>query len=542
MNVRTIVSGAVAALAGMVGVAQAQNNKPNVLVIITDQFNASVMGCQGHADARTPNLDKMAARGTLYNRAYTPNAVSGPARMSLMTGLHPHTTGEMENGAFESTPIKESYPMPVAFHDNGYTTYMIGKFHLFGRAMDGWDVLLPYTSKEGPDSYNEWIEKQGQAEEFGEDWAAEMGEFPPGNSLAGKKFPRAEMGTRTSKLDPMNTMEAYASQRTIDVLRDHAASGKPFFCYTSLYRPHQPYTPVELYLKNYQYSRWGKGTRYGDAIAKPATLEQPADQLPPLLQSWRHNDGGGIWCLGKAAKDEQLYRNYIASYYALVEEIDHWVGEIFAELDRDGLAKNTIVIFTSDHGDFVGSHGMIEKCATGHNVYEATLRIPLIFVWDDHVKKGVRSEDLTGLLDIYPTLADMCSLKMPKLKWPMSGTSLKANLTEGQKLDRKYLVSENWSQSTVITPDYKLGTWLEVPKQIANRDYRSFGDMFFDRAKDPGEVDNAFKESKYAAQIKQLEAYRDEFYARTSDLGKQERADGNKARAKKGQAGTPTAK
>ncbi|GHU99754.1 phosphonate monoester hydrolase [Bacteroidia bacterium] len=501
---------------------KAQNAQPSVLLIITDQLNASVMGCQGHSDARTPNLDAMAARGTLYNRAYSPNAVSGPARMSLITGLYPRTSGCMENGPFESTPLKESYPIQAAFGDNGYTTYMIGKFHLFGNGMRGWDNLMPLSGKEGPGSYNEWVEKQGQAREFGEDWAAEFGVFPTGNSLAGEKFPKADMGTRTTKLRPENTMEAYVSMRTIEVLRSHAASGKPFFCYTSLYRPHQPYTPLESYLKNYDYSRWGKGTRGGDAIAKPATLEQPVEHLPPLLQNWRRNQNG-IWCLGRAATDNQLYRNYIASYYALVEEIDYWIGEIFSELDRSGLAENTIVIFTSDHGDFVGSHGMIEKCATGHNVYEATLRIPLIFVWDKHVRSGAVAEDLTGLLDIYPTLADMCHLKMPEMKWPLSGVPLTGSLTRGKKLDREYIVSENWSQATVIVADCKLGKWLEVPETIANRDFRSFGNMIFDRRSDPEEVNNIYGDKKYVAQTQKLEAYYADFVAKTSDRGKQER-------------------
>ena len=523
------------AAAGLQAIAAGKQTKPNVLVIFTDQQNASVMSCQGHPDVRTPNLDRMASRGTLYNRAYSPNAVSGPARMSLITGLHPRTSGCMENGTFLSSPIKECYPMAQAFKDNGYHTYMIGKYHLYGQGMEGWQTMIPSSGKDGADNYVEWVEQQGQAREFGEDWAAEFGAFPAGNSLAGTKFPKAEMGARISKLRPENTMEAFVARNAIDVIRRHAASGEPFFCYAPMYRPHQPYTPLEMYLKNYNYSRWGKGTKNGDAIAKPASLDEPLEHLPPLLQKWRQNQNP-IWCLGRAAQNPELYRFYIAAYYALVEEIDYWVGEIYKELDRTGLAENTIVIFSSDHGDFVGEHGMIEKCATGHNVYESTLRIPLIFAWDKNIRSGVVTQDLTGLLDIYPTLVELCGLDMPQMKWALSGLSLADNLRSGKKVNREYLVSENWSQSTVITADYKLGIWQEVPEAIANRDFRSFGNMFFDRKKDPNEVKNGYTNRSYASQVKKLQDYYDDFAAKTPDTGKRERWEAGKVNAKKGKA------
>ena len=269
----------------------------------------------------------------------------------------------------------------------------------------------------------------------------------------------------------------------------------------------------------YNISRWGSGSVNGDGIIMPATLHQPADQLPPMLAALRKNEKG-IWCLGKAAQDEQLYRNYIGAYYALVQEIDHWVGEIFRALEENGLAENTIVVYTTDHGDFVGAHGMIEKAALGHNVYEETLRVPLIFWWSGHLATGYRSKDLVELLDIYPTLVELTGIALPELKYPLQGISLRRNLMTGKPVKRTYTVSENWSQATVITRDEKLGIWLD-PKPVS-RDYRAFGPMLFERATDPGEVNNLAADPARAATVKRLTSFYEDFCKRISDLGKEE--------------------
>lgn len=234
---------------------------------------------------------------------------------------------------------------------------------------------------------------------FGEDWVAEFGNYPPGNSKENTKFPTARMGTRTTRSSEEMTMEAYSTQNTLEVIRNHQKSGTPFFCFTSFYRPHQPYNPLPEYLKMYDRTKWGKGTLYNDGLKMPESLRQPAGELPPMLADLRKSKTG-IWCLGLAAEDEQLYRDYIGAYYALVTEIDAHVGEIFAELEKTGLAENTIVVYASDHGDFVGAHGMIEKAVLGHNVYEETLQVPMMFYWKGKLPAGYKNNDLVGLIDI----------------------------------------------------------------------------------------------------------------------------------------------
>jgi len=228
----------------------------------------------------------------------------------------------------------------------------------------------------------------------------------------------------------------------------------------------------------------------------PASLRQSLEELPPLLQDWR-NGSNGLWRMDLAQKDEALYRFYIASYYALVTEIDAQIGQVLRTLEETGQAENTIVIYTSDHGDFVGAHGMVEKCAWGHNVYEDTLRIPMLMRYPKHIPAGGVSHDLVELLDIYPTLMDLCGCQRADCVWPLQGRSLAATLSGSAPVDRAYTVSTNWSQATIVTAQWKLGRWL-VPASYTEHDYRAFGDMLFNRETDPGEVHNLYNDPSVA--------------------------------------------
>jgi arylsulfatase len=226
--------------------------------------------------------------------------------------------------------------------------------------------------------------------------------------------------------------------------------------------------------------------------------------------------------MDKAFEDEQLWRDFVGAYYALVTEIDHHVGEILSELADAGMEKETIVIYVSDHGDFVGNHGMVEKAAVGHNVYEDILNVPLIIRYPAGFKGERRVYDLVSLIDIFPTLTELAGVDMPELKHEIQGLSLVDLLVKNKSLNREYLVSENWSQASVITKDYKLGIMLDPTDYARNMDYRDFGDMFFVRSKDPGEVNNAIDDPAYTDVIKKLRAYYQEFEKKVPDTGKQE--------------------
>lgn len=493
---------------------------PNVLILFSDQHNKKVMGFEGHPDVITPNLDELANESVVFDRAYCTTGICAPSRASMLTGIYSRTLGLLTNSE-RTTVMNEVVSLATLFKMNGYNTYAFGKRHTSDAIDEGWDVKRNHLCGDGEDGYVKWIEDAGLIEEFTWDWGAEFGRGPRCSSYADSLVPTADLGTRLSRLPEEYTMEAFTAMHTIDMIKKHAKIDTPFFCWANFYRPHQPYTPQKRYMDMYDVSEWGEGTKNGSSIRKPESFYEPAENLPPLFQSQRAG-GNKVWNMDKAFEDEQLWRNFIGAYYALVTEIDHYVGEILAELEDTGLDRETIVIYTSDHGDFVGNHGMVEKAAIGHNVYEDILNIPLIIRYPAGFKGGSQTGELVSLVDIYPTLAELAHLEIPELKHAVQGKSLAGLLKEGTTLGREYLVSENWSQASVITQNYKLGIMLDPTDYARNRDYRDFGDMFFVRETDPGETNNAIDDPEYADEIAYLRTLFADFKSKVPDTGKQE--------------------
>tara|TARA_R110002050_G_scaffold172142_2_gene304414 strand:- start:6359 stop:7969 length:1611 start_codon:yes stop_codon:yes gene_type:complete len=495
--------------------------KPNVLILFSDQHNKKVMGFENHPDVITPNLDKLARESVVFDRAYCTTGICAPSRSSLMSGLYSRTLGLLSNG--EKTEVMdEVVSMATVFKQNNYKTYAFGKRHTSQAVDDGWDVQRSHLCNETPgNSYTEWVEKMGYGKEFAEDWSAEFGKGSPCSPYANEKLPIADLGTRISALPESMTMEAFTSQLTVQMIKDQAKSDQPFFCWATFYRPHQPYTPLKKYMDMYDVSEWGSGRINGGSIRKPASLHEAKKHIPPMMQAIR--DGGNkVWNVDKAFADEQLWRNHIGAYYALVTEMDFHIGEILKALDEAGLEDETIVIYASDHGDFVGNHGMVEKAAAGQNVYEDILNMPLIIRYPGNKKNGKRSGELVSLVDIYPTLVELLGLDMPQLKHPLQGESMVQTLLSGKPMKRKYFVSESWSQATVVSKDRKLGIMLDPTLVQARNDFRDFGDMFFDRTKDPLEVDNKINDKRYKKDIAKLRGDYDAFVKNTPSTGKDE--------------------
>jgi len=495
--------------------------KPNVIILFSDQHNKDVMGFEGHPDVLTPNLDKLAQQAVVFDRAYCTTGICAPSRSSLMTGLYPRTMGLLSNSE-KTTVLSEVVSLASLFQQNNYKTYAFGKRHTISAADIGWDVQQSHLCNETPgNSYTEWVEKNGYGKEFAMDWAAEFGKGSDCSTYAGEKIPIADLGTRISALPENMTMEAYTTMLTVQMIKEQAKSDKPFFCWSTFYRPHQPYTPLKKYMDMYDVSAWGNGRKNGSSICKPESFYEPKENIPPMMQSIRNGDNK-VWNVDKAFADEQIWRNYLGAYYALVTEVDHCVGEILRALDEAGIAEETIVIYTSDHGDFVGNHGMVEKSALGQNVYEDILNIPLIIRYPGNKQKGKRIAELVSLVDFYPTLVELLGLNMPKMKYPVQGQSFAETLTKGKPMKREYFVSESWSQATVITKDYKLGIMLDPTAYQRKFDFRSFGDQFFVRKSDSLEINNQIKDIALKTEIEKLRSYYHDFTSKIPDIGKQE--------------------
>ena len=165
---------------------------------------------------------------------------------------------------------------------------------------------------------------------------------------------------------------------------------------------------------------------------------------------------------------------------------------------------------------------MVEKAAAGQNVYEDILNIPLIIRYPGNKKNGKHSGELVSLVDIYPTLVELLGLKVPELKYPLQGESMVKTLLSGKPMKRNFFVSESWSQATVITKDHKLGIMLDPTPIHKNWDFRNYGDMFFDRIKDPLELDNKVHDGTCQKEIALLRGYYNEFITNIPSTGKEE--------------------
>ena len=257
------------------------------------------------------------------------------------------------------------------------------------------------------------------------------------------------------------------------------------------YRPHQPYTPLPYWRKLFDASSWGAGRNHQSSIAKPSSYDRDISGLPPALQHY-HNANGEPWCIAASHEnDGQGMRDYLNAYYALVAEMDHRIGSIIKALKANNCLENTIIIYTTDHGDFVGEHGLVEKAAWGHNVYEATLRVPLIIQTPDMKNPGRVSNDLVELVDIVPSILDLCDIK-PEQAGPLSaaGTSLAAHLQEQQDVERRYAFSQNYLQRTIVSQGYK----LSLPTDQAE----GYVPMLFERSSDPHELLNRYQDPALA--------------------------------------------
>jgi arylsulfatase A-like enzyme len=307
-----------------------------------------------------------------------------------------------------------------------------------------------------------------------------------------------------------NRTTAYAADKSIDFLRKAKSEGKPFFCWSSFIFPHQPYTPLQEWARLYDPRE----------IKLPGNVDEPVENLPQRMREWRTRTKPP-WNCGTAAKDIAIYRRYIAYYYALVSEVDYHIGRILSALKALDLADDTIVIYTSDHGDFVAGHGMVEKCAVGHNVDEDTLRVPLIFHWPAEFPMGRSYDGLAELIDLYPTLLKATGIDRPGGGFELPGRSLTPLLTGGSIPPKPYVVSENWSQVTGIGERFKLGKWITPPAKYATWDWgKSHPGMLFDRRDDPLEVNNLIDNPYYKGVRLELEQFLAEWEARTPDDGK----------------------
>ncbi|MBB4689176.1 sulfatase family protein [Amycolatopsis jiangsuensis] len=419
-------------------------SRPNILWICTDQQRWDTLGSAGSSWTSTPNLDALAAGGTVFEAAYTQSPVCTPSRASFLTGRYPRTTGARQNG--QSLPGHEAL-VTRTLAESGYVCGLAGKLHL---SAAHWSVS-PGTEPRLPDGYSEFHWSHHPDPDWPTNeyvhWLRERGatyRTPPreGSRYVLRGMPEEHHQT------------TWCATKAVDFIEAHEEFANPWLFSVNIFDPHHPFDPPEEYLRPYLDRL--------DEIPLPDYVEgELADK--PVFQRIDHAGAyGGNEDFGYPEMTERDHRLIRAAYWAMCDLIDVQVGRMLDALDRTGQRENTIVVFSTDHGEMLGDHGIYLK---GPYFYEEAVRVPLIISCPGRVRAGQRESALVELVDLAPTLLDAAGL--PRTEG-MQGQSLWPLLTgEGSAPPREDVYCEYYNampwhadpapQATMIrTVDHKL--------------------------------------------------------------------------------------
>ncbi len=358
------------------------SGKPNILILFADQFRLDCLGANGNRLIKTPNLDRLASGAANFSNHYVQAAVCVPSRISYFTGRYPHSHKNRVN----YTPCDSREVMiQRVLRDNGYQTGSVGKLHFYpptdAQAMStGFDRVYLDDGVQSTDPYSDYVRWRK-----GNDPKADLSIYRPAGSVLAGKNPFH------SDVDYEFTPTHWTGMESVKLLREFCASPKPFFLYSSFFKPHSPHVVSSPY-----------DSMYDDVVIplpKLATLDDMRKLPLPVQKQIARSPLYEV----DPTRFQWMYR----SYYAGISMVDHEVGQILDELERSGRADNTIIVFATDHGDQLGEHGL-----EGKNVlFEASVHTPLLVRFPNHVVAGQYSQ-LVGAVDLLPTLLEFCGLRV----------------------------------------------------------------------------------------------------------------------------------
>ena len=452
---------------GILQADAAPAEKFNVLLIIADDLNTD-LGCYGHPLVKSPNIDKLAERGVKFEKAYCQFSLCSPSRSSFLTGRRPSATGVLKNpgppivGEGKRGPhfrefIPDTVTLPQLFRQNRYYVARVGKmFHYHVPAEIGTDGL------DDPPSWEQVVNPRGRDKED-EDEIFTLKPHSKTDRFGATLSWLAAKGTDREQTDGIGAEEA------IKLLEQH--KDRPFFLGVGFFRPHTPYVAPKKYFDLYPL----------DKITVPSTNRPTTAPLAAYATARAEED----------KMTERQRKEAIQAYHAATSFMDAQVGKVVDALDRLKLAEKTVIIFMSDHGYHMGEHGLWQK----KTLFENAAHVPLIIVPPKFKATQHSSPRTVELVDLYPTLADLCGLKAPAY---LDGISLRPWLKNPDAPRNVPAYTQVWREGligySVRTEKWRYTEWNNGKA----------GAELYDHDKDPGELTNLFSRADAASEISKL--------------------------------------
>ncbi|MCA9194011.1 MAG: sulfatase [Planctomycetales bacterium] len=444
-------------------VTEGLGQRPNVLFIISDDLN-NFLACYDYQRVRTPNIDRLAARGMRFQHAYCSYPLCGPSRNSMLTGLYPNSTGIIKNAQIFRQTIPTQLSMPQAFRQAGYFAARIGKLYHYN--------VPKSIGTNGHDDPGSWELELNPA---GVDRLVEEPQIftlTPGNfggtlSWLASKNDDSKHTDGLMAADAEWVLERCARQRE-----------RPFFLAVGFFRPHTPYVAPE----------------------NPYFGYYPVNEMPVVTGIEEDQADLPAAALGSHKKEhdkltDPLRRECLQAYLASISFMDAQVGKVVDCLDRLGLSDNTIIVFTSDHGYHMGEHGLWQKMS----LFEESSRVPLLIVAPGVTKPGSVAHSPVSQVDLFPTLAKLCHVDAPS---NLQGQDLNPMLSNPDFNGRGWALTQvsrgngenQFFGYTVRTERWRYTEWNEGQA----------GNELYDHEADVRELNNLAAQPEYAEQIEEL--------------------------------------
>ena len=456
--------------------SHAVTDRPNILWICTDQQRWDTLGTYGNAHVKTPHLDALADAGAIFAYCYSQSPVCTPSRASFLTGRYPRTARNRQNG----TDIPETEVLVTRMlADAGYTCGLAGKLHLstcnpavcktMERRIDDGYAEFHWSHHAGGgwenhNEYRQWLSAKGKEYET-------------------PKHPDCEHVCVGMPADLHQT--TWCAEKAVDFIKERAVDGKPWLFSVNLFDPHHQFDPPPEYLARY--------LNDVDGIPLPNYVPGELDDKPPAQENDHRGAYGNAGALAYDTLTENDHRMVRAAYWAMCDLIDDQVGRMLAALDEHGMRENTIVIFTSDHGEMLGDHGIYLK---GPYFYDCAVRVPLIISMPSTIK-AQRAGALVELTDLPQTILDACGIEhhpgmQGKSLWPL----LTGKTGSDHHRDDVYCECYNampWHQDP--TSQF---TMVRTSQHKIVVDHGNDTGELYDLEKDPDEHTNLWSDSDYA--------------------------------------------